>query len=104
MIIFVENPAKDLILNLKMFGFIKPTVLDAQRVIVFLNGSEIGKLEVYEQKTYSIRLNRELLNRSHNILTFQLLDATTPQSLGMNDDQRILGLAVQSASLHLAQD
>jgi hypothetical protein len=53
---------------------------------------------------YSIHINRELLNRSYSVLTFQLLDATTPQKLGINNDQRILALAIQNASLQPAQE
>jgi hypothetical protein len=87
-----------------MYGLVNSTVLKAQRVIVFLNDREIGKLEVSEQKMYSIHINRELLNRSYSVLTFQLLDATTPQKLGINNDQRILALAIQNASLQPAQE
>jgi hypothetical protein len=104
MLLYVKNPAKNLDLNIQMFGLTNSAVLKAQRVIVLLNGKQIGKLEVSEQKKYSIRINRELLNRSYSILTFQLLDATTPQKLGINDDQRILALAIQNVSLQIAQD
>jgi phosphoglycerol transferase len=46
MLLYVENPDKDLSLNLQMYGLVNSTVLKAQRVIVFLNDREIGKLEV----------------------------------------------------------
>jgi hypothetical protein len=69
--------------------------LDAQRLIISLNGRELETLVLRENapREYSIRLPRASLRRE-NVLTFGLPDAASPSSFGMHEDRRQLGIAV----------
>ena len=71
------------------------TTFGKQRVVVGLNGREITAFEQNSEGLELIEfdLPSEVLAAS-NTLTFALPDARTPKSVGLNEDERILGLGI----------
>ncbi len=67
----------------------------AQRVVVLLNGSSIadGGSDGLAPRTYHLDLPESLLRRE-NRLRFELPQAHSPQSLGISDDTRLLGIRI----------
>jgi hypothetical protein len=54
-------------------------------------------------RTYDIKLGGHSRAGEHQI-TFRLLDAHSPLSVGLNDDTRALGIAVSSISFRGPED
>lgn len=69
--------------------------LDRQRVVILLNQHPIQTLTLTrpEAQELSVPLPKEKL-QTNNTLVFELPDARTPKSLGLNPDPRALALAV----------
>lgn len=84
------------LLRLHMAPFLVPGKLDRQRLEVQLNDQAIASLTLSEAtpRDYEIALPVSAL-RNHNVLTFKLPDAASPQSLGVSEDTRLLGISVQ---------
>jgi hypothetical protein len=93
----ISFPARTL--RMGGFAFLVPDKLTSQRVRVFWNGEPLGERTIagafYEVWT----LPPGALDGPRHRLTLELPDATSPQSVGFNDDTRELGLGVQSLRL-----
>jgi hypothetical protein len=68
-----------------------------QRMFVKLNGAAIGALVLTDStpREYSLPLAKGAL-KQRNGLTFEIPDATSPRSLRLSIDQRVLGVAVRT--------
>ena len=66
-------------------------------MIVYLNDHVIGELtgKTLEARRFVLPLPAGLLARDHNVLAFDLPDATVPADLGVTNDTRRLGLALR---------
>jgi hypothetical protein len=73
-----------------------PGKLGEQRLLVERNGQALPTLILNNREAaeYSIVLPDNLL-RARNVLSFATPDAVSPRSLGVNEDQRRLGINVQ---------
>lgn len=89
----IKNP-RDTLLTLKAGGFVVPG-RPTQRVSVALNGQVLKDFTITDElaREYTFELPAGLL-KEKNVLTFTLLDAQSPQSLGLSKDPRELGLAL----------
>jgi hypothetical protein len=94
-LIFALDPLVDIKLDVKLGPFLPPGKMDEQQVYLTLNGQRIETLTLKEDKAGEYRwiLPKNQL-RERNVLVFGLPDATSPKSLGVNDDPRELGIAI----------
>src|SRR6266498_3795372 len=96
-IVFALPKPIDLTLVMRAAPFVVSGVKANQRLAVKLNGEDGASL-TFDKGTagdVEIELPHELL-KPENILAFDLPDAESPAKLGLSEDHRLLGLAVQS--------
>jgi hypothetical protein len=81
---------------MRVVGFIVPGQ-PRQRVTVTLNATVVARFEIVDDRPheYSIQLPATVI-REQNVLTFNLPDAASPESLRLGKDTRKLGLAMYS--------
>ena len=93
-LVFAMQSPRDTILTMRAGGFVVPGSAQ-QRVRVALNGQVLRNFSILDEpaREYTIELPASLL-REKNVLTFTLPDARSPQSLGLGNDPRKLGLAL----------
>jgi hypothetical protein len=94
-VVFSVDTLDDAELQMKLAPLIISGKIEQQRVTIRLNGQLLDSLLLQDPKPleYSHKLPKELLQHN-NILTFQMPDAKTPRSMGVNRDRRTLALAV----------
>lgn len=92
---------KDLTLNIKTGGFIVPGKLDKQTVNVLANGQQIAKWEFTKMEAIeqSAIIPKNILEKGKLTIEFELPNATSPVSLGINQDMRALSLDVVNLSI-----
>jgi hypothetical protein len=96
-IVFALPKPIDLTLVMRAAPFVVAGVKANQRLAVKLNGEDVASL-TFDKGTagdVEIELPHELL-KLENVLAFDLPDAESPAKLGLSEDHRLLGLAVQS--------
>jgi lysophospholipase L1-like esterase len=84
-------------LHLRLRPFLVPGRLPVQRVVVSLNGVPVRmlRLSVPDPREHPLDLPASALRRE-NVLRFDLPDATSPASLGVSEDPRVLAVAVET--------
>lgn len=94
-IVFGLDEISDAELLMKASPLIVVNKLDQQRVNIRLNNQPLTTLTLTQPiaQEFSVPLPKQML-RTKNSLIFELPDARTPQSLGLNRDPRKLALAV----------
>ena len=84
--------------TLRIFAapFLTPGKLAAQRVIIKLNDQQVASwtLTSAEPREQVVELPADAL-RGINVLIFEMPDAASPKSLGVSEDDRLLGFNVQ---------
>jgi hypothetical protein len=82
-------------LEIKMAPFLVAKKHNQQRLNLVVNGRQLQNLSltVNEEQVYKVALPREALQQK-NILRLGLPDAVSPKSMKVNDDIRVLGVAV----------
>jgi hypothetical protein len=95
-ITFALDTASASTLRLRLAPFLAAGKLPHQRVEVELNEQPLASLRLSDAspKDYEIVLPAGAL-RKENVLLFRLPDATSPQSVGVSEDTRLLGINVQ---------
>lgn len=89
-----------------MKAFLVPLIqkgkLDKQRINVLIDGKKIGEWSVKnpEGSEEEIKITGNYLKGSPLKLTFELPDAKSPASIGLNEDPRILGVQFKSIMLY----
>lgn len=93
-LVFALARPRDTQLTMRVVGFVVPGQ-PRQRVTVTLNTTVVAKFEIADDRTreYTIQLPANVI-REQNVLTFNLPDAASPESLGLGKDSRKLGLAM----------
>lgn len=91
------------LLQIRTGAFSGPGAVDRQRVGVTINGQSLATFEIRGRgfRTLSLRVPPHSWT-GHNVLVFNLPDAHSPRSVGMSEDGRALGLALQWLSIYLA--
>ena len=103
-IIFSVADTKSLNLKIRMAPFVAPGRLDQQRLIIRLNGQTLFSelLRAQELTDYTVSLPARYLN-TRNVLDFEIPGAVSPASLGLNKDERQIGIRVASIAIEPAQ-
>jgi len=82
-----------LVLKMRLMGLTKQPELLFQPVEVDVNGSKLADWEVGGEFTdYVTTIPSEIIGGGELEIELKTPKATTPQSLGMNDDKRVLGV------------
>jgi len=95
-LVFALDQPADLTLIMKAAPFVVAGLKDSQRLSIKLNSGEVASLTLSNGNPNEIviALPHQLLKRE-NVLIFHFPDAESPAKLGLSDDRRLLGLAVQ---------
>jgi hypothetical protein len=93
-LVFASAQPRDTQLMMKVVGFVVPGQ-PRQRLTVTLNATVVARFEIVDDRPheYSIQLPATVI-RGQNVLTFNLPDAASPESLRLGRDTRKLGLAI----------
>jgi len=87
----VPPPESDLALRARLYPFLVKGKLDTQRVIVSVNGTEVGTWTLDKPGYYELALPRETVGTNPWLLvSLSLPDAVSPKKLGVNPDIRAL--------------
>lgn len=89
-------PLADLILDMDVFK--KPDHLEAQNVLLYLNGLRIGSYYVQRRTTYFAAFDPKILRPADNVLTLDTPDVASPSEFGGSDSRK---LGVQLFSLQI---
>jgi len=100
MIIPVDMPTKDIKLKVSMFPLVGG-VIESQVVEVHINGNTLGEWNVSNDGEYILTIPKEIINEEKVTLEFRIPKATSPISLKIGDDQRILGIAVKKIVMNM---
>ena len=95
-LVFALEDAEDLTLIIKATPFVMGELKDSQRVSIELNSHHVSSLTLRNGTAteLSISLPGQFLKRE-NVLILDFPDAESPANLGLSDDRRLLGIAVQ---------
>lgn len=95
LVIPVNQPQSDLILKAVLTPFISGEV-DVQKVNVYINGEKLGEWIANAAGEYKISIPKKYISDSLLKINFELLDACSPSELNISNDNRTLGIALQS--------
>jgi hypothetical protein len=97
----VPADAGPLTLKMTLRGLVQPPTLPFQPVEVYANDQKIADWEVSESAAFTAEIPAELTKSGGGTLSLQLRisKATSPKSLGINTDARILGVSCYSIEL-----
>jgi hypothetical protein len=95
-IVFRLNGVRDINVRMRVAVFTVDGKLNQQQVIVTLNGQTVQttQLTAGPARELEFRLPNASL-KQNNVLTFRFPNAESPQSLGLSEDKRLLGLRVE---------
>lgn len=89
-----------LTVRMKLRGLIKPPDLPFQPVAVFVNDQKVADWEVGESASFTVQVPAEVTKTEETLnLEFRIPKATSPKALGINADDRILGICAYSIEL-----
>ncbi len=88
-------------LVMELSPFLGDGKLAQQRVILSSRGQTMADWQLESGGTYTVLIERSLLKDGVLDLEFSLPDATTPRALGINDDQRALGISIRALQLRV---
>jgi hypothetical protein len=93
----VDHPVQ---LNFDVYPFLGNGKLTKQAVHAYVNGSAIGDTELTSERLVTFSVPSSIWNTSKVItLALVLPDATSPKSLGMSEDARIIGLGFKGMGI-----
>jgi len=101
LILPMNAPQSNLLLNLKFSPFLTNNQLDHQRLNIWFNGHLIKNYTISKSgsQTIVVEIDRTLFSENIQTLNFELPDAISPYEIGNSKDTRTLGIAVQTFSL-----
>lgn len=104
-VVLFDVPASHpFILRAAMAGLTRQPVLTAQNVEVLANGKKVADWQVADRKEYIAYIPGAVTFGGQLELEFKTPDATTPKSLGLNDDTRLLSVCVFSLTLEQSSE
>ena len=101
LVLEVDTPKSDIVLTAQLHPFLVKAKIERQRVIVRVNGSDIGEWVVDADGEYKMAISKEHISESQLLwIVFDLPDAIAPKSLGYNPDVRHLSVRWDSVTLY----
>lgn len=97
----ISPDAGPLTVKMTLRGLVRPPVLPSQPVEVYVNNQRIADWQVADTAPFTAEIPAELTKSAGKMLNLELRipKAASPQSLGMNNDGRILGVCCYSIEL-----
>lgn len=97
----VADPGGDVRLQFTVRPLLAPGRLERQRVVVRVNGQDLGEMELTEARfsTQSVDIPAEMAATGLLSVRFVLPDAVSPAELGTGEDERVLALAFMTVRL-----
>lgn len=97
----IPADAGPLTVKMTLRGLVQPPALPSQPVEVYVNNQKIADWLVADRKAFTAGIRAELTKSGGKMLNLELRipRAASPQSLGMNNDDRILGVCCYSIEL-----
>lgn len=97
----IQMDAGQLALRMELLGFVHPPTLEVQNVEVFVENQKIADWKVGDPAAAFTTVIPAELTKGSRILNIELRlpNATSPKSLGLSDDTRILAVACLSLEL-----
>jgi hypothetical protein len=84
---------------MKLRGLVKPPDLPFQPVAVYVNGQKIADWEVADSASFTAQVPADVSNEKTLNLEFRIPKAASPKALGINADDRILGICAYSIEI-----
>jgi hypothetical protein len=99
----MEPSTEPLLLRMQLRGLSKAPELPSQPVEVLANGTKIADWEVADEAEHTAEIPAELV-RAGGALNIELKipKATTPKQLGLGNDERVLGVSLQTLQIDRA--
>jgi hypothetical protein len=89
----ISKTGDPLVLRMRLRGLASPPELPFQPVEVDVNGNKLAEWEVAgEPADYTATIPSTMMDGGELEIQLKTPKATTPRSLGMNDDKRVLGI------------
>jgi hypothetical protein len=85
---------QDLLLQLEANPFVIPEQIPQQKIFVFLNGLFVGYCAIRSRAVKQFNVNRGIISSRNTRLALVIPTAVSPQSLGLSEDIRELGLYI----------
>lgn len=98
----IEPVTSDIIMKVNMEPLIINGI-DKQRVIIYINNKKTGTWIAGSSGEYEITIPKDYIETSTLNITFELPDAVSPESMGIGEDKRVLGLKLSSIKLELSK-
>jgi hypothetical protein len=95
-------PLEDVNSDILFSANVSPLIFDSltnQQVSILAGGEKIGSWNVTSSGDYSILVKKDLIKDNDLVLTFVLHNASRPSELGLNSDERLLGLSFSSFTI-----
>jgi hypothetical protein len=98
MVFNLNDISSDLVFDADLYPHIVKGKLNSQEIRLVVNGKPASKIKLTKSGLNSVRLNipKTLLVNGENEFKFELPNAATPKSLGVNEDYRKLAMALIS--------
>lgn len=100
----IEPPTSDIIFEAKLIPYIRPKIVDKQRIQVLVNGRNLAEWipTEYKQYVFELKIPKELMTSPELTVSFELPDAVVPASINEGNDKRTIGIAVNSIRMYEA--
>lgn len=90
----LNKPETDLVFSIKMSPLIGGDIKE-QKLIVYANNHKIKEISIKDNDIYRFDIPKSIITNQLKIVMV-IPNASSPQSLNMSEDQRILGVAVEN--------
>ncbi len=99
-VVFQLDQVRDLTLLLKGAAFTVDGKLLSQHLRIILNGQTLETIEIPAGPPREMRIHLPASAlQLNNVLKFELPDAASPESFGLNEDRRLLGIQIESLEI-----
>ena len=90
----IEEPARDVLVQLEFYPYIVPGTVDRQRIRISVNGQPPGEIDCVSQRGrwISNTIPRALLKNGRMVLSFQFPDAVAPRDIGEGHESRVFAM------------
>jgi hypothetical protein len=97
--------AEEYVLTLDVIPFVHPPELPSQRLIMSVNDTVLGSADLFRPTLLGYRIPADVARRSERmVVTLQHPDATRPNEISDNKDDRLLAFALSEAKLYRVTD
>lgn len=99
----IDPPPRNVLLRFTFFPHIVPGKVDRQRIILKINGFDVGSVTATENRSLNldVEVRRDVLQSDRMVVTFEFPDAISPRDIGEGRDPRKLAMGIYSFESHL---